>query len=54
MTKDNMWCIVLGFMIFSILSTMPFADAEKYRRAKQECEKSLPRNQQCKIIGVPE
>jgi hypothetical protein len=54
MTKDNMWCIVLGFLIFSILNTMPFADAEKYRRAKQECEKSLPRDQQCKIIGVPE
>lgn len=53
MTKDNMWCIVLGFLIFSILSTMPFADAEKYRRAKQECEKTLPRNQECKIIGVP-
>lgn len=53
MTKDNMWCIVLGFMIFSILSTMPWADAEKYRQAIQHCEKSLPRDQHCVVIGVP-
>jgi len=54
MTKEHWYAVVLGFMIFSILNTMPFADAEKYRRAKQECEKSLPRDQHCKIIGVPE
>lgn len=54
MTKDTAYAIVLGFLICAILNTMPFADAEKYRRAKQECEKSLPRNKQCKVIGVPE
>lgn len=53
MTKDNLWCIVLGFMIFSILNSMPFADATKYRDAVQECEKSLPRDQHCVVIGVP-
>jgi len=54
MTKDNLWCILLGFMIGAILNTMPFADAEKYRRAKEECEKTLPRDQHCKVIGVPQ
>jgi hypothetical protein len=54
MTKDTAYAMVAGFMIFAILNTMPFADAEKYRRAKETCEKTLPRNQQCKVIGVPE
>jgi hypothetical protein len=53
MTKDNMWCIVLGFFICSILHTMPFADAEKYRQAIKHCEKSLPRDQHCVAVGVP-
>lgn len=54
MTKENFWCIGLGFLMCAILNTMPFADAEKYRRAKHECEKPLPRDQYCKVIGVPE
>lgn len=53
MTKE--WAyIVVGFMIAAILNTMPFADAEKYRRAIEQCEKPLPRNQHCKVVGVPE
>jgi hypothetical protein len=54
MTKDNLWSILLGFLIGAILNTMPFADGEKYRRAIKECEKTLPRNQNCKVIGVPD
>jgi len=54
MTKDNLWCILLGFFICAILNTMPFADAEKYRRAIKECERTLPRDKNCKAIGVPQ
>jgi hypothetical protein len=54
MNKDTAYAMVAGFMICAILNTMPFADAEKYRRAKEQCEKSLPRDKQCKVIGVPE
>ena len=54
MTKEHWYSVVAGFFIFSILNTMPFADAEKYRQAIKQCEKSLPRDQQCKVIGVPE
>ena len=52
MTKDNLWCIVLGFMIFSILNSLPFSDASKYRDAIQHCEKSLPRDQHCVVLGI--
>jgi len=44
--------VAAGLTIAAILNTMPFADAEKYRRAKQECERTLPRNQECKVVGV--
>lgn len=52
MTKDNFACIALGFFLCAILNTMPFADAEKYRQAIKHCEKSLPRDQNCVVIGV--
>jgi len=54
MTKDNMWCIVAGFIISAMLNTLPFADAEQYRKAIQECEKTLPRDQHCRVVGVPQ
>jgi len=53
MITYKMMYVVLGFMIFSLLNSMPFADAAKYRKAMQECEKSLPRDQQCRVVGVP-
>lgn len=53
MTKDHFYSILLGFFISAILNTMPFADAEKYRQAIEQCEKSLPRDQNCVVIGVP-
>lgn len=54
MIKDYGYAIVAGFFLCAILNTMPFADAEKYRRAKSECEKTLPRNQHCTVIGIPQ
>ena len=52
-TKSTSYAMLLGFMIFAILDTMPFADSEKYRKAIHECQKSLPRDRQCVVIGVP-
>ncbi len=46
--------LIVGMILASAISTLPFADAEMYRRAKHECEKSLPRDHQCKVVGVPE
>lgn len=54
MTRDHFYCIVVGFLFCAILNAMPFADAEKYRKTVRECEKSLPRDQHCKVVGVPE
>ena len=54
MTKDHFYCIVVGFIFCAVLNTMPFADAEKYRKAVRECDKALPRDQHRKVAGVPE
>lgn len=43
---------VLGFMLAAALNTLPFADAAKYRAAIKECEKSIPRDQHCTVIGI--
>lgn len=45
--------IIIGFVIFGFFSIMPFTDRSKYNKAIEECEKDLPRNQYCKVIGVP-
>jgi hypothetical protein len=45
--------ILMGFLIGAMLNTLPFSDAERYRRAIKECEKTLPRDQHCVVIGVP-
>jgi hypothetical protein len=52
--KAAFWAFFCGLFVASLLNTLPFADAEKARRAIKECEKSLPRDQQCKVVGVPE
>ena len=50
--KDVWLGICIGWIVTCILNTMPFSDAAIYRKALNECEKSLPRDQQCVIIGV--
>lgn len=52
--KTGFWAFFCGLIVASLLNTMPFADAEKARRAIKECERTLPRDQYCKVIGVPE
>lgn len=44
--------LVVGLLIAAIMNTMSWTDAGLYKEAKQECEKTLPRNQECKVIGV--
>lgn len=50
--KCILYGIVLGTIIAATLNSMPFADARKFRDAIAECEKTLPRNQTCRVIGV--
>ena len=48
--------VFAGFMlgiVFCIgLSSLPDSGIEKYKKAIEECEKSLPRDKHCKVIGV--
>ena len=44
--------VFIGLFIASCLNALPWADASLYSEAKHECEKTLPRNQECKVIGV--
>lgn len=46
----------LGFVaatvVFGIMANLPFSNVAKYNAAIKECEKTLPRDQHCKVIGV--
>lgn len=44
--------LIGGFLIAAIFNSTPWSDAGLYYKAKQECERTLPRNQECKVIGV--
>ena len=48
--------VFAGFMlgiVFCIgLSSLPDSALEKYKKSIKDCEKSLPRDQHCKVIGV--
>ena len=52
-SKAIFWGFFSGLFVAALLNTMPFADAEQYRRAIKECEKTLPRDQHCTVVGVP-
>jgi len=52
--RDVLWSMLMGFMIAIWLFNSPWSNNTKYREAVQQCEKSLPRDQHCKVIGVPE
>jgi len=51
--KDFWWGIFLGLVISVWCLNHPWSDNTKYRKAIQECERTLPRDQNCKVIGVP-
>jgi hypothetical protein len=46
----------LGFctatVVLGIVANLPFSSVTKYDKAIKECEKTLPRDQHCKVIGV--
>lgn len=44
--------VALGFLLAVFLNATPYSDAAKYRAAIKECEKSLPRDQRCVVIGI--
>lgn len=43
---------VLGLLVAILLSSVPSSGLQQYKKALEECEKSLPRDQHCKVIGV--
>jgi hypothetical protein len=53
MKNDVLWGFILGVMVMVWLSASPWSDASLYRNAIKECEKSLPRDEHCVIIGLP-
>jgi hypothetical protein len=54
MTRDIFWAGVIGFMFAVWMFASPWSDSTKYKKAIKECEKTLPRDQHCKVVGVPE
>ena len=42
----------LGFLLAIAILQLPFTDASKYRAAIRECEKTLPRDMHCKVVGI--
>jgi hypothetical protein len=41
-----------GWVLFVALNSMPFTDSTKYKGALAVCEKSLPRDKHCEVIGI--
>ena len=54
MNRDIFWGIVMGVIACVWLNAAPWTDASKYREAIKHCEKSLPRDQHCVVVGVPQ
>jgi hypothetical protein len=54
MEKSELFAgMTIGGLIVLIITALPFSDAARYRKAIDECERTLPRNVQCKVVGVP-
>ena len=43
---------VLATVVIGVIANLPFSSVTKYNDAIKECEKSLPRDKHCKVIGV--
>jgi hypothetical protein len=54
MNRDVFWGFFLGVIVMVWLNASPWSDATLYQRALKECERTLPRDQHCKVIGVPQ
>ena len=45
--------IAFGIWLILGMLSLPGSEISKIDKIKQECERSLPRNQTCKLIAVP-
>lgn len=46
--------VLCGVVIIGALcKVVPSSAVQQYRTAIEQCEAKLPRNQHCKVIGVP-
>jgi hypothetical protein len=43
---------VLATVVIGVVANLPFSNVVKYDNAIKECEKALPRDKHCKVIGV--
>lgn len=43
---------VLATVVIGVIANLPFSNVTKYDNAIKECEKILPRDKHCKVIGV--
>lgn len=46
--------ISFGIILFVLFLHLPFTTISVARKAIEECERNLPRNQHCKISAIPE
>lgn len=44
---------LIGITLMLLIQSCSFTDTAKYREAIHECEKSLPRDQHCVVVGLP-
>ena len=51
--RDILYPLVPIFVLFLVINNLPGTPTSKYRAAIEECERTLPRNQKCKIIAIP-
>ena len=43
---------VLATVVIGVIANLPFSNVTKFNEAIKECEKTLPRDKHCKVIGV--
>jgi hypothetical protein len=53
MKRDIFWAAILGYIFAIWMMNSPWSDVTKYREVIKACEKSLPRDQHCVVIGIP-
>lgn len=54
MDRDVFVGILVGVFAMIFLNAGPWSDASKYKEAIKNCEKSLPRDRNCNVVGVPQ
>jgi hypothetical protein len=52
MKRDIFWAAILGYIFAIWMFNAPWSDLTKYKDAIKACEKNLPRDRHCTVIGV--